>query len=146
MTNSPCSRSLHYFLYLFIFDKSLKRIFNSLRLCVYFKVPFLWESFLTMAAIIRLLPSVSPVCVYQDFLSCKNFVTMVIHIRFLPIVSPYMYSKFPKTMQCFIQNHLQLCHNSYTYVASPLCSLMWCLKSLFPRKTHHNGCIDMASP
>ena len=80
------------------------------------------------------------------FLSCENFFTMVIHIWFLPCVCPYIYSKFPKTMQCFIQNHLKLCHNSNIYVASHLCFLMWCLKSLFPRKPHHNGCIDMASP
>ena len=174
MTNSPCSRALHYFLYLFIFDKSLKKDFPQyVYLCVFqgslslrklfhigcnYKGSPQWESSCVYGDSFSLQKLCYNGCTYKvspqyeswdcisKFLSCESFVAMVIHIRFLPSMSPYMYSKFPKTMQCFIQNHLKLCHNSNIYVASHLCFLMWCLKSLFPRKPHHNGCIDMASP
>ena len=90
-----------------------KGILCSMSLWVYFKVPFLWESFLTLAAIIRVLPSESPPVYMETLFPCKSSVTMAAHK-----VSPQY-----ETWDCVYQDFFPVKAFSqwlYTYGFSPV--------------------------
>ena len=73
----------------------MKELLPSMNTCMNFNVPFLCESFVTMAAIIRFFASVSPPVYIIIPFFCESFVTMAALNSFFPSVTYLMYSKFP---------------------------------------------------